>query len=39
MHACCPGPPFPQRLKGEVDIDNYENVPVPRPKLPSEEED
>ncbi|KAL4446798.1 hypothetical protein ABPG77_008042 [Micractinium sp. CCAP 211/92] len=27
------------RLKGEVDIDNYENVPVPRPKeLPDEDD-
>lgn len=28
------------RLKGEVDLEHYKNVPVPRPKeLPEEEED
>ena len=28
-----------QRLKGEVDLENYENVPVPRPKqLPDDDE-
>ncbi|KAL4434089.1 hypothetical protein ABPG75_000530 [Micractinium tetrahymenae] len=27
------------RLRGEVDIDNYENVPVPRPKQLPDEDD
>ncbi|KAI3434803.1 hypothetical protein D9Q98_002860 [Chlorella vulgaris] len=26
------------RLKGEVDLSTYENIPVPRPKEPEEEE-
>lgn len=31
---------FPlQRLKGEVDLENYENVPVPKPKVRDEDED
>ena len=29
-----------QRLKGEVDLENYENVPVPKPKqLPDDDDD
>lgn len=29
-----------QRLKGEVDLENYENIPVPKPKqLPDEDDD
>lgn len=26
-----PAPALPQRLKGEVDLEHYENKPVPRP--------
>lgn len=33
-------PPCVQRLKGEVDLENYENIPVPKPKqLPDEDDD
>ena len=39
-HGSWPGPLCVQRLKGEVDLENYENIPVPKPKqLPDDDDD